>query len=142
MLKVKRLHPKARLPERSHFSAGYDLFACFQGVSGSRALSPGETDRIPLGFAAEFPPNYVGLIWDRSSMAARGLHCFAGVVDSDYRGEWCVVIHNSSDQTYLIRHGDKIAQVIFQPFVPMSVVAFDKLSDTERGEGGFGSTGK
>lgn len=136
MITVKRLDPFVRLPERAHNSAGYDLFA-----REPVRIGPGETSKVRTGIAVEFPPGYVALIWDRSSLGSKGIHRFAGVIDADYRGEWVVCLHNTGDHAFFVERGDKIAQVLFQPVMAWDIVE-GELSDTSRGEGGFGSTGK
>jgi dUTP pyrophosphatase len=137
MIRVKRLNPDAKLPTRSHSSAGYDLYAC-EGL----IIPVGATAVVPTGIAVEFPPGHVALIWDRSGLGAKGIHRFAGVIDSDYRGPWGVVLHNASGVPYKIEVGDRIAQVLFQEVQSWPVEEAVELSDTARGEGGFGSTGR
>lgn len=138
LLKVKRLRESALLPKRaSAYSAGYDLFTPF-----AFQIDPGHTLKICLGFEAEIPSGYAGLIWDRSSLGARGVHVHGGVIDSDYRGEWTVVLHNHADESIKLDSGDRIAQVLIQHVGQFGVVEIQKLSGTARGAGGFGSTGK
>lgn len=145
ILKVKKLRTEAALPARqTQFSAGYDLFACTGEPITVRA---GETVKIPTGIALELEGTReaVMLIYARSSLATKfGIapaNC-VGVIDWDYRGEIIVALHNSSDKHYTISHGDRIAQLVITPvFTPQAVEA-EELSDTDRGEGGFGSTGK
>ncbi len=136
-LKVKRLHPQARLPGRAHNSAGYDLYA-----SEDVEIPPGAIRLVPTGIAAEFPPGYAALVWDRSGMAVKGIHRLAGVVDSDYRGEWKAVLVNLTAEPYVVRAGDRIAQVVIQRVEAWPVEEVSELSDTSRGEGGYGSTGR
>lgn len=137
MIKVKRLIECAKLPKRAHNSAGYDLYASEQVT-----IPIGRTRRIPIGITVEFPPGYVALIWDRSGMGMKGIHRFAGVIDADYRGEWGVVLCNFSDKPYEIFPGDKVAQVLFQKVEDWPVEEVADLSQTDRGAGGFGSTGR
>lgn len=136
MIKVKKLCWNAVLPTRAYRSAGYDLY-----TPEEFTIDPGQTVKVHLGIAMSFPDGYVGLIWDRSSMGSSGIHRFAGVIDCDYRGEWIVILHNTGERKSF-KQGDRIAQVIFQKFEAWPVVEANELSDTERGEGGFGSTGK
>ena len=134
-IRVKRLSPDAKLPERAHNSAGYDLFAI-----QDHHIPPGGTAKIPLGIAVEFPPGYAALVWDRSGMGAKGIHRFAVVIDADYRGEWSVILHNSTHDGVTIFRGHKVAQVLFQRVESWQVTEVTELSNTSRGSGGFGST--
>jgi dUTP pyrophosphatase len=120
--------------------AGYDLYALDAATlpSWSRAL-------IATGVYLEIPPGYVGLVKDRSSMALAGLHTMGGVIDSGYRGEIRIILLNTNDTDYVIRAGHKIAQIIVIPCYTEALTAvesLDALSATERGAGGFGSTGE
>lgn len=134
-LKIRKVKPNAMVPASSYQSAGLDLFAA------ETAYIPGKGFvTIGTGIAAEFPAEYVALIWDRSGLASKGLHRFAGVIDSDYRGEWKVVIYNADKFPHWVRAGDGIAQVLFQARVIPEVMVVHELSCTERGERGFGSS--
>ena len=136
-LKVKRIHPQAKLPSYGHpGDAGLDLFS-----SEDHLLRPGEVRPVQTGIKVTIPRGYVGLIWDKSGISLKGVHKLAGVVDAGYRGEVQVVMVNLSREPYEIRAGMKIAQMLVQPIVEMSVVEAENLDDTSRGEGGFGSTG-
>ncbi|MBQ7725808.1 MAG: dUTP diphosphatase [Clostridia bacterium] len=143
-VKFKKLNESATVPTYgSPFSAGADLYACTQGETV--AFAPGETKIIHTGLALEIPQGYAGLIYARSGIATkRGLAPSnkVGVVDSDYRGEIMVSLHNHSDKTQEIADGERIAQMVITPFLAVDFTEADALSDTERGEGGFGSTGK
>lgn len=137
MLKVRLLRPEAKAPTRAHNSAGYDLYAA------ERTLIPSRGTRIvKTGIATDFPPGYVALIWDRSGMGAKGIHRFAGVIDADYRGEWGIVLHNTANAPFRVEAGDRIAQVLFQEVAAWPVEIVEELDATERGVGGFGSTGR
>ena len=120
-------------------SAGADLYAL-----NPVTLYPGQTVRVSAGIKTEIPEGYVGLIFARSGLATKqGIapaNC-VGVIDSDYRGEWYIPLHNSSKDTYDIHYGDRIAQVIILPYPKANYIPTDTLTNTERGEGGFGSTG-
>jgi dUTP pyrophosphatase len=137
MIHVKRLVPHARLPERQHNSAGYDLYA-----SEDITIPPGQVGVVSLGIASAFPDFYVALVWDRSGMGKKGLTVFGGVIDSDYRGEWKVLLYNSTGSPFDVHRGDRIAQVLFQPVQHFPVVEVEELTNTSRGTGGLGSTGK
>jgi dUTP pyrophosphatase len=137
VLKVKRIHPAARLPAYGHAGdAGMDLFSCL-GVT----LAPGEVRAVPTGIQMAIPPGHVGLVWDKSGISLRGVHRLAGVVDAGYRGEVKVVMVNLGSAPYVVEAGMKIAQMLIQPVISVSVVEAADLDDTVRGEGGFGSTG-
>lgn len=120
--------------------AGYDLRAL-----ESLSIPPGERALIPTGLHFEIPTGYVGLVKDRSSMALAGIHSLAGVIDSAYRGELKILLLNTTPEPYEITIGQKIAQMVVVPCLtqPVEFVAtLDDLTTTERGAGGFGSTGK
>lgn len=120
--------------------AGYDLYAvdAVEIAAGERAL-------IPTGVHVEIPTGYVGIIKDRSSMALAGLHCMAGVIDAAYRGEIRILLLNTNKTPYHVTTGQKIAQMLVVPYygqVLETVETLEALSATERGAGGFGSTGR
>lgn len=146
-LKVKRLTATAKLPTKAYDDpAGYDLYAD-EDVS----LYSGQPGLIRTGISAEFPKGYVALVWDRAGLGSRGIHRLAGVIDSDYRGEWKIAMVNLlfanepkfglSVVPHRINAGDKIAQVIFQKFENWPIVEVESLDETARGEKGFGSSG-
>jgi dUTP pyrophosphatase len=140
---VKKLSPKAILPTYgSGEAAGADLYACLEE---SVTIQPGETVFIPTGIALEVPKGCAGLVYARSSLGTkRGLAPAnkVGVVDSDYRGEIKVVLLNHGKQTQTIAHGDRVAQFLITPVLTPAYEEVAELSDTSRGTGGFGSTGK
>lgn len=136
MFQIKKLNQNAVVPTRANNSAGYDLYAI-----EDESLPPLSVTKIYLGFAAAFPPGYAGSIRDRSSMGQKGIHVFGGVIDTDYRGEWAVLLYNSKMVTQEIMKGDRIAQVLFHPSLLFIVNEVDKLEETNRGPDGFGSTG-
>ena len=136
-LKVKRIHPDAKLPIYGHpGDAGLDLFSV-----ADRELAPGEVFAVPTGVQIAVPPGHVGLVWDKSGISLQGVHRLAGVIDAGYRGEIQVVMINLGGTPFAIRKGMKIAQMLVQPVTSVTVVESDALDDTSRGEGGFGSTG-
>ncbi len=142
-IRVKFLRPGARLPAYGTAqAAGADLYACLlEPVS----IAPGETAFIPTGIALEVPKGCAGLIYARSGMACkRGLAPAnkVGVVDSDYRGEIVVALHNHGAQAQTVSHGDRIAQFLITPVVTAAYEMAQELSDTARNAGGFGSTGR
>ena len=142
-IKVKKITPTAIMPERgSKFSAGYDLSA---DINENILIRPQETVKIPTGLSFEVPEGYFGGIYARSGLATKqGLRPAnaVGVCDSDYRGEYIVSLHNDSNTTRIIEPGQRIAQVIFQPYLMCELEESDSLTETQRGESGFGSTGK
>ena len=142
-IKVIKLRPGATLPTYgSEYSAGADLYACLEN---SVTVAPGQTCFIPTGLAMELPVGTVGLIYARSGLACkRGLAPAnkVGVIDSDYRGEYIVALHNHGKQPQEISHGERIAQLVITPVFAPGFQEVDSLSQTLRGEGGFGSTGK
>ena len=140
---VKKLREGAILPTfGSPEAAGADLYACLeQDVT----IAPGETVFVPTGLAMELPRGYAGLIYARSGLACkRGLAPAnkVGVVDSDYRGEFIVALHNHGAQAQTISTGERIAQLVVTPVLIPEYVEVDNLSETSRGTGGFGSTGR
>ena len=142
-VKVKRVSDLAVLPVRgSSNAAGYDLFAA---IPEQMMVEPHTTVKVDTGLQFELPDGYFAGIFARSGIATReGLrpaNC-VGVCDSDYRGNYIVSIHNDSDTLRVITPGEKIAQMIVLPYLPLEFEEADDLSSTERGDGGFGSTGK
>ena len=142
-INVKKLRDTAVLPEQgSAYAAGYDLFA---DVDAEVVIEPHKTAMIPTGLAMEIPEGYFGGIFARSGLASkeglRPANC-VGVVDADYRGEVKVALHNDGDVVRTILPGQKVAQLVVVPFLSVEFDEVDVLSDTVRGVGGFGSTGK
>lgn len=142
-IRVKRLRPTAMLPTYgSADAAGADLYACLEE---DIQIAPGESYFVPTGLAMEIPKGYAGLIYARSGLACkRGLAPAnkVGVIDSDYRGEFVVVLRNHGSDVQTISHGERIAQLVLTPVITPGFSEVDSLSDTERAAGGFGSTGK
>lgn len=140
---VKKLREGALLPTfGSAQAAGADLYACLEEPV---TIQPGQTAFIPTGLAMELPRGYAGLIYARSGLACkRGLAPAnkVGVVDSDYRGEFIVALHNHGTQPQTISNGERIAQLVVTPVLIPEYIETEALSDTQRGAGGFGSTGK
>ena len=142
-VKVKKLHPNAKLPSYgSAEAAGADLYACLEETV---TIAPGEIFWVPTGIALEVPKGCAGLVYARSSMGAkRGLAPAnkVGVVDSDYRGEIRVVLLNHSKQPQILEPGERVAQFVITPVLQPQYEEVEELTDTTRGSGGFGSTGK
>lgn len=137
-LKIKKLHADAKLPTRAHsHDAGIDLYT-YENVT----LNPHETKNIKIGIALEIPENYVGLIWDKSSIGAKGIKTLGGVIDAQYRGEIGIMLHNLEDIAYTFEAGHKVAQLLIQKIEFPELIEITEMSETTRGEGGFGSTGK
>lgn len=143
VIRVKKLNPNAILPTYGSVeAAGADLYACLESPV---TIEPGETVWIPTGIALEVPKGCAGLVYARSSMGVkRGLAPAnkVGVIDSDYRGEIRVVLLNHGNQTQTVEHGERVAQFLITPVVTPAYMEVESLSDTDRGAGGFGSTGK
>ena len=142
-VKIKKLDERARLPQYgSSFAAGADLYAL---LDAPMTLAPGETALLPTGLAAEIPEGYVGLVFARSSLGIkRGLAPAnkVGVIDSDYRGEIKVGLYNHSAEPQTVEPFERVAQFMIVPFLRAEFTESETLSDTLRGEGGFGSTGR
>ena len=143
-IKIKKLHDNAMIPTKAHRTdAGFDLYAC---LNENIYIPPHETLLISTGFAWEIPDGYFGGIYARSGLATkenlRPANC-VGVVDSSYRGEVIVAIHNDSSK-YIrqISPNEKIAQMIIHSCVECNLTEAEELSSTDRGTGGFGSSGK
>ncbi len=136
MIKVKLLSPDAKLPTRSFHSAGYDLYA-----AETTDCLPGKVTMVPIGIATELPAGHAALVWDRSGMGKKGLTVFGGVIDEDYRGEWWVMLFNSTSENYVVNWRDRVAQFVLQEVMQVPVEEVQELTDTQRGEKGFSSTG-
>ncbi|MBQ8308661.1 MAG: dUTP diphosphatase [Clostridia bacterium] len=142
-ISVKKLNENAILPTYgSEFAAGADLYALPD--QGELVFAPNETKFVHTGLAMEIPEGYAGLVYARSGLASkRGLAPAnkVGVIDSDYRGEIMVALHNHSGVEQKIAAGERVAQLVVTPFLKVDFALADELSDTVRGVGGFGSTG-
>lgn len=143
-VKIKKLRPDAHMPTSgSRYAAGYDLYACTG--EGSVTIPPHASAKVGTGIAAAIPEGYFGAVFARSGLASkqglRPANC-VGVCDSDYRGEYIVVLHNDSDETQTVSDGERIAQLVILPYLGARFELADELPETERGAGGFGSTGK
>ena len=135
---TKLLHDSAKNPTKGHIDdAGWDLYS-----SEAVSIPAGATVLVSTGVAMAIPKSYVGIIWDRSSMGVKGVHRHAGVIDSGYRGEVKVCLHNTTKETYHVERGDRIAQLLIQEVPVFRQHVVDELDTTSRGDGGFGSTGK
>lgn len=137
-LKVKKVRPTAQMPTYAHpGDAGLDIRAAL-----AAQIPSGERMAIPTGLAFELPKGTVGLVWDKSGRALKdGLKTMAGVIDEGFRGEFLVVVLNTSDRPVKIETGEKIAQLLIQPIIQVEVEEVAEIGDTSRGQGGFGSTG-
>ena len=141
-IKIRKLNKNAIIPTHgSEYAAGYDLYAC---IDETIAIQPHTTEKIYTGLAIEIPHGYFGAIFARSGLATkeglRPANC-VGVCDSDYRGEYIVALHNDTNSVKNIAPNDRIAQLVVMPYLSIEFEEVDELSDTERGNGGFGSTG-
>ena len=141
-VQVKKLDRRAVLPTRgSAGAAGCDLYAC---LDADMTIPPHATVKISTGLALALPEGTFGAVFARSGLAAkeglRPANC-VGVCDSDYRGEYVVALHNDGGEPRTVRHGERIAQLVLLPYLPMAFEEADELDETARGAGGFGSTG-
>ena len=142
-VRIKKLSKNAVTPTYgSAFSAGAALYAC---LDSALEIPPGETRFVHTGLCVEIPQGFAGLVFARSGLACKKDLAPAnkvGVIDSDYRGEIMVAIHNHGKEVRFIEPGERVAQLLIMPYAAANFVESDELSDTVRGEGGFGSTGK
>lgn len=142
-IEIKKLRENAKIPTRgSEYAAGYDLYAC---IDEAVTIMPHTTEKIGTGLSIAVPNGYFGAIFARSGLAAkeglRPANC-VGVADSDYRGEYMVAMHNDTDAVRTILPDERIAQLVVMPFLEAEFEEKEELEKTERGSGGFGSTGK
>lgn len=138
-LLFKKIHPQAVIPSYAHpEDIGLDLYSVESVIVPAR-----QRVMISTGLSAALPIGYAALIWDRSGLAAKnGLTVLAGVIDPNYRGEWKVILYNTSDQDYEVNIGDRIAQALIQEIDKLPIEEVTELPESNRGEGGFGSSGK
>ena len=140
---VKKLRAGAKMPTfGSEEAAGADLYACLEE---DLEIAPGQTMFVPTGLAMALPRGYVGLVYARSGLACKQDLAPAnkvGVIDSDYRGEFMIALHNHGKETRCIHQGDRVAQLVITPVLRPQYREADALDETARGAGGFGSTGK
>lgn len=142
-IRIKKFREDAVVPTYgSPYAAGADLYACLEE---EQVVSPGQTVMFHTGIAMEIPEGYAGLIFARSGLASkRGLAPAnkVGVVDSDYRGEFMIALHNHSDVPQTVLPGERIAQMVITPVLTAEFLQVEELEETQRGSGGFGSTGR
>lgn len=143
LIKIKKLNEKAIIPTRgSHQAAGYDLYAC---AGQDIVIAPHSTVKVGTGISMAIPDGYFGAVYARSGLSSkqglRPANC-VGVIDSDYRGELIVALHNDTEAEKIIDKNERIAQIIVLPYLSVEFQETDQLDETERGAGGFGSTGK
>ncbi len=138
MIKIKKLNEEAILPKYANpGDAGMDFFANEEVI-----IKPNQRKLVNTGIAMAIPSGYVGLIWDKSGIASKyGIKTMAGVIDSSYRGEIKILLHNLSAEEFKVEKGAKIAQMLIQPVEQRDIIEVDGLDETKRGTGGFGSTG-
>lgn len=139
ILKIKKLTTDAVLPSYAHVGdAGLDMYSNEVVV-----IKPGESVKVKTGISMEIPDGCVGLVWDKSGLSTNHkIKTLGGVIDSGYRGESLIGLINLGDTSYIIEKGHKVAQVLIQKIERVDVVEVEELTDTSRGVGGFGSTGK
>ena len=142
-IKIKKLHADTKVPTYgTAYAAGADLYAVLKEPV---VITPNESKVIPTGISLAIPNGLVGLVYARSGLSCKQDLAPAnkvGVIDSDYRGEVMVVLHNHGVQSRTVQNGDRIAQIVFMPYVQANFQVVDELNTTERGAGGFGHTGK
>ncbi len=143
LVQIKKLNGKAIIPTRgSREAAGYDLYAC---SDEEIKIAPHCTVKVGTGLSVAIPEGYFGAVYARSGLSAkkglRPANC-VGVIDSDYRGELIVALHNDTDAERMIEKNERIAQFVVMPYLSVEFQESEELDDTERGSGGFGSTGK
>ena len=137
-VKVKKLHADAKIPTTgTEHAAGFDLYSV-----EDYEFQPGEVHAVSTGIALEIPEGKACFIWDRSGMGFKGMHRFAGLLDSDYRGEYKIVLCNHTKNNFKINKGDRICQGVIQDYYKAEFEEVSELSETKRGEWRFGSTGK
>lgn len=138
-LKIKKLHPNAKLPSYAHpGDAGMDFFVLEKTI-----IKPGEHVGVKTGISMEIPEGYVGLLWDKSGLSIRhGLKLLGGVIDAGYRGEILAGIINLGKEEYIFEPGHKVIQMVIQKVERPDLIEASELSETSRGHGGLGSTGK
>lgn len=138
-IKIKKLNENATLPKYAHEGdAGMDLYA-----SEDVLIKAGERAIVPTGIAMEYPSGYATLIWDKSGMAANfGIKVMGGVFEPTYKGEYMIILFNTSKEDYKVKRGQKIAQILLQPTLTAEIEEVNELSYSLRGENRFGSTGK
>ncbi|MFH1175381.1 MAG: dUTP diphosphatase [bacterium] len=136
-LKIKKLSPDAKLPKFAYNDdAGMDIFALEDTL-----LIAGEKTIVKTGIAMEIPQGYIGLVWDKGSLANKNIHTMAGVVDAGYRGEVLILVFNLGKENIEIKKGQKIAQILIQEFSHPEIIEAEELSETDRGLGRIGSSG-
>lgn len=137
-VRIHRLDKKVGMPSYAkRGDAAFDLRS-----SEQKAIKPGQKELFKTGLCIAVPEGYCGLIWDRSGLAAKhGIHCLAGVLDSGYRGEIVIVLHNLGKEEFLVEQNMRIAQMLIQPVETASIKEVEELDETERSSSGFGSTG-
>ena len=147
-VELKRLRPSAQSVELPSYatpgSAGLDIRACLEPDQSCLTIEPGKRMAVPTGLAIALPSGTEAQIRPRSGLALKkGITCLntPGTIDSDYRGEIKIILANLGDQTFMVRHGDRIAQMVIAPYIRAELHLVEELGGTERGAGGFGSTG-
>ena len=142
-IKIKRISSTAILPTKAHSTdACFDIYA---DVPTSVPIDPGKTVSIHTGFTTEIPQGYYVSVYARSGLGIKHgirLSNDVGIIDADYRGEWMVALHNDSDVVYCVNPGDRIAQFSVNEIIPCELLEVEELTSTDRGTGGFGSSGK
>ena len=146
MVKIKKLREQATKPTKADkHSAGFDLYAIIDNPDGREWIWPGDTLVVGSGYAFEIPEGYFGAVYPRSGLSTKHGICLANgvaVIDSSYRGEVKIPLYNASDRKYMVQTGDRVAQIIIEPYRTDELEEVEELSETERGDGGFGHSGR
>ncbi len=136
-IKIKKLNSDAKIPTYANLGdAGMDIYSCEDLV-----IKPKHRALVKTGISMEFPKGYVALVWDKSGIAKKGLIKIGGVIDPTYRGEYMIMMHNISSKDYIVKKGEKIAQILIQKVEVSKIEEVKELSDSKRGAGSFGSSG-
>lgn len=137
IIKVKKLHPEAKLPHRAHAAdSGADMFALERAE-----IPPHSSAKVRTGIAVELPEGVSGCVWGKSSVESKGVKVMAGLIDAPYRGEILICMFNLTQEPFVFEKGQKVAQLVVLPTLYPAFEEASALSETARGEGGFGSTG-
>ncbi len=136
-IKIKKLVSDAKIPSYAYpEDVAMDIFSCEKLI-----IKPKCRVLVKTGISMEFPKGYVALVWDKSGIAKNGVTCLGGVIDSNYRGEYKIILLNVGSKNYKIKKGQKVAQILIQPVVHGKIEEVNELDESSRGEDGFGSTG-
>lgn len=141
-IKIKKLTEDCKTPTKSKDGdAMFDIYTNIGGLDSYR-LEPGELYKFKTGFATEIPPGFYMKIHERSGVSSNKIAVRGGIIDSNYRGEWMIMLHNLGERTYLVNSGDRIAQASIEEVIDFEFEEVDELSESNRGDEGFGASGR